>query len=186
MTAERAPGNPAAEPGDGYHIEEQLLEHAQAISALRRDLDTLANDLADTLAAFSEHLDDLQTGAANSPPALGTAQVQAWCWKSLGPEGQKALLAELGDWVGWLRRRYPLARKIPPCWPQHPELVEELTALWLAWQAAYTGPDPPLTGAADFHDRWLPGLLHRLEHGPHATDCTAGHHPRPDSAYADR
>ena len=58
--------------------------------------------------------------------------------------------------------------------------------LWLAWQAAYTEPDPPLTAAADWHDRWLPGFLHRLQSGPFAVDCTDQHRPRPASAYATR
>ena len=38
--------------------------------------------------------------------------------------------------------------------------------------AAYRQPDAPLTAAADWHDRWLPGLLHRLEHGAFAVDCS--------------
>ena len=108
----------------------------------------------------------------------------AWCWRDLGPLGQQELWRELSTWVGWIRARYPLARKIPECWHEHPEVVEELTALWLAWQAAYTEPDPPLTAASDWHDRWLPGVLYRLEHGSFALGCANGHTPRPVSAYA--
>ncbi len=92
---------------------------------------------------------------------------------------------QLDSWTAWLRHRYPLARKIPGCWAQHPELVEELTALWLAWQGAYQQPDAPLTAAADWHDRWLPGVLHRLEHGPFALDCSETHAARRPAAYAD-
>lgn len=44
----------------------------------------------------------------------------------------------LGAWVNWLTDRYRLDhRTIPPCWPEHTELIEELAALHLAWQAAY-------------------------------------------------
>lgn len=88
--------------------------------------------------------------------------------------------------MGWLRGRYPLANKIPPCWSEHPEIVEELTALWLAWEQAYRQRDAPLTAAADWHDRWLPGVLHRLEHGPFSLDCVRGHQPRPDTSYGSR
>ena len=95
-----------------------------------------------------------------------------------------SLWQELGDWVDWIRHRYPLARRIPDCWAEHPELVEELTALWLAWQAAYVERDAPLTAAAEWHDRWLPGVLHRLEHGPFALDCGSSHRPRPSTLYA--
>jgi hypothetical protein len=93
--------------------------------------------------------------------------------------------SQLDSWTGWLRHRYPLARRIPDCWAHHPELVEELTALWLAWQGAYQQPDAPLTAAADWHDRWLPGLLHRLEHGPFALDCSEAHAPRPAIVYSE-
>ena len=108
----------------------------------------------------------------------------AWCWRDLGEHGREELWNQLTDWVDYLRSRYPLARKIPACWAEHPELVEELTALWLAWQGAYQDRDAPLTAPVDWHDRWLPGVLHRLEHGPFATDCSTRHQPRPDSAYA--
>ncbi len=93
-------------------------------------------------------------------------------------------MAQLESWTAWLRGRYPLARKIPSCWAEHPELIEELTALWLAWQQAYQQPNPPLTAAADWHDRWLPSLLHRLEHGPFALDCIDHHTQRPAAVYA--
>lgn len=101
-----------------------------------------------------------------------------------GEQGTKELHQQLGDWVGWIRHGYPLAKKIPACWAEHPEIVEELTALWLAWQAAYEQPDAQLTAAADWHDRWLPGVLHRLEHGAHAINCTDSHQPRPRTAYS--
>jgi hypothetical protein len=82
-------------------------------------------------------------------------------------------------------RNFGLARKLPNCWAEHPELVEELTALWLAWQAAYQDRDATLTAAADRHDRWLPGVLHRLERGPFAIDSAVKHSLRPASAYRD-
>jgi hypothetical protein len=106
--------------------------------------------------------------------------------RDLGPKAEEELRTQLTDWVGWLRSRYPLATEIRPCWPEHPEIVEELTALWLAWQHAYADPDATLTAAADWHDRWLSGLLHRhrLEHGPLALNCSSEHAPRPSSAYA--
>lgn len=37
-------------------------------------------------------------------------------------------------------------------------------------KAAYTEPDAPLNAASDWHDRWLPGVLYRLEHGSFALD----------------
>ena len=36
--------------------------------------------------------------------------------------------ADLGDWVSWFVDRYHLADDVPPCWPRHPALVDELIA----------------------------------------------------------
>lgn len=160
-----------------------ILRQAELIVELRRDLNRLASETTDTLTAFSDRLEEI---GSDSRVSTDSHVVTAWCWRNLGPHGQEALWSELAGWIDWLRGRYPLARKIPDCWREHPEVVEELTALWLAWQGAYAEPDPPLTAASDWHDRWLPGVLHRLEHGPFAIDCVADHRARPASVYADR
>jgi hypothetical protein len=164
---------PGADP-----IGRELMRHAQLISQLRRDLDELASGTTDIAADLISRLEELGDGGTT-----GTG-VRSWCWRDLGPKAAEELWSQLTDWVDWLRGRYPLAKKIPPCWAEHPEIVEELTALWLAWQHAYAEADAPLTAAADWHDRWLPGLLHRLEHGPLALNCSAEHQPRPRAAYA--
>ncbi|RNL77603.1 DUF4913 domain-containing protein [Nocardioides marmorisolisilvae] len=154
----------------------QVVQHAQTLSQLRRDLDRLASELADTYADVHSRLDELATGR--------TSVSTPWSWRTIGPNAQEELSTELRRWVRWIRARYPLAKKVPSCWEEHPEVVEELTALWVAWQAAYEERDPSLTAAAEWHDRWLPGLLHRLEHGPFALDCSDSHHSRPASCYA--
>ena len=96
----------------------------------------------------------------------------------------RGLWNQLTDWVGYLRSRYPLARKIPACWAEHPEIVEELTALWLAWQSAYQDRDAPLTAPADWHDRWLPASSTASSMGPSPPTAHPSHQRRPDSAYA--
>lgn len=170
--------------GDGRDpIAAQLLAHAQLISRIRRELDDLAHEATDSVAGLMARVEDLETRPEQGD--VGAAGVpMAWCWRTLGQHGTTELWKQLTDWVDWIRSRYPLARKVPPCWAEHPELVEELTALWLAWQQAYENRDAQLTAAADWHDRWLPGVLHRLEHGPFALDCATEHHPRPATAYA--
>lgn len=159
-------------------IGRELMRQAQLISQLRRDLDELAHSTTDIAADLLARLDELNdTGANRDAP-------RSWCWRSIGPQAEEELWAQLRDWVNWLRRRYPLAKRIPACWSDHPEVVEELTALWLAWQHAYADANAPLSAPVEWHDHWLPGLLHRLEHGPHALNCSAEHTPRPSSAYA--
>jgi len=164
-------------------LEQQLLNQAALIARLRHDLDRLAHETTDMIADLVSRLETLNTDRSST--ARGTTSAP-WCWRDLGEHGREELWNQLTDWVNYLRSRYPLARKLPGCWAEHPELVEELTALWLAWQSAYQDPDAALTAPADWHDRWLPGVLHRVEHGPFATDCAARHQPRPDSAYAKR
>jgi hypothetical protein len=160
----------------------QLLAQAEAIARLRRETEKLAEETSESTANLIARVEALED-ADLAPTGLGH-RVASWCWRHIGPLGEEALWKELTDWVGWIRHRYPLARRIPACWAEHPEVVEELTALWLAWQAAYVDTDGSLTAAAEWHDRWLPGLLYRLEHGPFALDCDAAHHPRPAGAYA--
>jgi len=112
-------------------------------------------------------------------PSRGTA----WCWRTLTGAAADELLTRLSDWVTWLRSRYPLARVIPACWARHPELVEELTALHLAWAAAYTDPTAAPTAPADWHTHYLPAALERIPGwGVHCTDT---HRPRPPGVYAD-
>jgi hypothetical protein len=164
---------------DTEPLTRQLVQQAQLISQIRHDLDQLASEITDAYADLLSRFESLdpQRSARSATPT-------AWCWRTLGEQGAGELWSQLEDWVAWIRHRYPLAKKIPPCWPEHPEVVEELTALWLAWQAAYEQPDTQLTAAADWHDRWLPGFLHRLEHGTHAINCSETHHPRPIAAYS--
>jgi hypothetical protein len=170
--------DPAA--GGPDPVARQLLQQAQLIARLRADLDQLANEAADTVAGLLTRLEDLE-----SRPGAAAASPAAWCWRDLGPHAKTELMDQLETWTAWLRHRYPLARRLPGCWARHPEVVEDLTALWLAWEGAYQQPDAPLTAAADWHDRWLPGVLHRLEHGPFALDCADTHSPRPETSYAD-
>ena len=168
--------------GENDRLARQLLTHAEAIARLRRETERLAEESTESTTNLLARVEALED-SDHTPAGLGV-RVASWCWRDVGPLGEQALWKELTDWVDWIRYRYPLARRIPACWTEHPEVVEELTALWLAWQAAYVESDRVLTGAAEWHDRWLPGVLYRLEHGPFALDCDAAHHPRPAGAYA--
>ena len=109
--------------------------------------------------------------------------VMAWTWSALGPHGADTLWQRLASWVGWLRGRYPLAEQLPGCWWRHPEIVEEITALHLAWRAAYSDPAASLTAPIDWHQHHLPAFLARIRAwGVHCTDT---HRERPESLYAE-
>lgn len=52
---------------------------------------------------------------------------------------------------------------LPPCWPQHPQIIVELQALCACWKDAYdpkTGGNPGK--AAEWLDRWRPNAFARL------------------------
>jgi hypothetical protein len=66
--------------------------------------------------------------------------------RTLDADTARATWDELRDFVDWLVDRYALDHKtVPPCWYLHGALVDELTALWGAWQTAYW----PYASAAD-------------------------------------
>lgn len=157
----------------------QVLAQAMAIAELRANLAHVM-DVAEASAELLTRVEDLERAALPAP----TPTVATWCWRNISERASEALWDELIRWTGWIRHRYPLARRIPECWHEHPEIVEELTALWLAWHSAYADPEAPRTAPAEWHDRWLPGFLYRLEHGPFALGCANGHRDRPAGGYA--
>lgn len=143
--------------------------------------------LAQVAGLHSEQLRQLQSEIQGlREPTLDDSGPTAFAWNSLGAHQAETLWLQLAEWVGWLRGRYPLARQVPACWWRHPELVEELTALWLAWREAYVEKSAPLTAAADWHDRWLPGFLRRIGAGGWNLACEGEHKDRLPSLYDER
>jgi len=143
-----------------------------------------AEGVARALTAIDTELEDLAARVDELASGGIEGTVTAWCWRDIGPVGAAMLWKRLALWVGWLRARYPLAEQLPACWWRHPELVEELTALYLAWRAAYTDPAAQLTAPADWHDRWLPGTLARVRGW--GVYCDGDHRDRPTGTYDPR
>jgi hypothetical protein len=131
------------------------------------------------LEQMSAQLDELLDREADGPSSSNGPVV----WHQLNPYETERTWRALAEWVGWLRGRYPLAHQVPLCWWRHPELVEELTALWLAWREAYVEKGASLTGGADWHGRWLPEFLRRIGAGGWNLACEANHRPLVDSLY---
>ena len=146
---------------------------ATEVSGLRHDvasLTTRADELARTqhkhAAAFDsipelrrqvEKILDLLTDDQDAPAG--------WFWLTLDGQAREDKLGELSDWVdAVLRAQYPgyLADQIRPCWPNHPEALWELTWLYHLWCRAYLTKRPAPKDAADWHDRWSPGVTRRL------------------------
>lgn len=127
---------------------------AAALAPLSGDIATLSSVVADIITTLEKHP---PTGAGGTGPGR-------WQWRTLTGDARADLWAELRDWIGWFNDRYGAAGErvaIPPCWPQHPLVVEELTALMVAWQAA-TSADVPTDALIAWHDRWLWPCLDRI------------------------
>lgn len=102
------------------------------------------------------------------------------CWATLTDIETEDALEELADWVNLTVERYALDhRTIPPCWDEHGALVEELSALRVAWFSAYgiTGrPEAPL----EWHTHFA-AARQRLSDWASRTGCRPNEH-RPDHA----
>jgi hypothetical protein len=77
------------------------------------------------------------------------------------PSVAEAILTRLADWLAGVYLRYPDA-SLPDCWLWHPDIVEELLWLHQAWLAAYAD-GARVTAAADWHDRYRPGVVTRIK-----------------------
>ena len=144
------------------------------LSGLRRDVESLAakvdtltstqQDHAAVLADITELRHQVEqiiailTDQDDVTPA-------AWFWLTMTDHERHKRLSELRDWVDTvLRKQYPdyLADQIKPCWPNHPEARWELAWLYQLWTRAYLAKRPAPKDAADWHDRWTPGVIRRL------------------------
>jgi hypothetical protein len=138
--------------------------------------------VAEVLEALAGRLESLESLVAAVTDQLVAAPPGGpWAWQHLGAAQTRALLKEVRDWVDWLIGRYELrgeAETIPPCWFLHPVAVEELTALMVAWKAAYSQKEiAPSEALVNWHDRWLWPTLHRLNVQLHVwAKCTGGSH----------
>jgi predicted transcriptional regulator len=85
-------------------------------------------------------------------------------WAAMNHAEYADALRGLARWVtAVLLQRYPTTGAVlPPCWPAHPAVVEELDWLHWDWMGWALEPDARSRDAADWHDRWLPGVLARI------------------------
>jgi hypothetical protein len=163
-------------------------ERADELAALQATVDVQQIGL-NRLSAEVRQLTEL---VAHQPPSAiidgatdsGDCDKPAsWTWRNLPERQAAALWRELADWLAWLHSRYPVAETIPACWWRHPEIVEELTAAHAAWTAAYQSPGASPYAPGEWHDRWLPGLEHRLATRWKTGRCTEHHQARSAAAY---
>lgn len=101
-----------------------------------------------------------------------------YCWWHVSAAEARGLWVRLREWVDWVNGRYFSSswESIRPCWFRHPAAVEELTALWAAWESAYRAPDEGegFSDAALWWHEKLHAVVHRLWDEQFA-ECKAGY-----------
>jgi hypothetical protein len=117
--------------------------------------------------------------------AFGAADSYSWepqpvCWPRLDAQGAFTAWHALDGWTRWCVRRYGLDhRTVPPCWYLHGAVVEELSALHTAWQAAHS-PAAPGSAPLDWHAMFAMARQ-RLQDWVARSGCRSDEH-RPQQA----
>ncbi len=165
--------------GSAYASAGAVAGLAREIEALRRTLDRLQelpgrlDELAGLVAQLAE------TTAANTCNCSETG-VASWLDLPTETDTAQAVLGELICWMQRVYLRYPdAALSLPECWLWHPDVIEELLWLQHSWVAAYRDTHAPVSAAADWHDRYRPGVIRRIKDT--AGRCSLeNHQPRHD------
>src|ERR1700691_113032 len=148
-------------------VSERIGGLAARLEAAETAIAGQGSHLAET-AGLAQEVSALSAAIAGqgSPAAGGLVSVHPRqpVWPAMNHAEYANALRDLARWVtGVLLRRYPAtAATLAPCWPAHPAIVEELDWLYWDWTSWALDPDARSRDAADWHDRWLPGVLPRI------------------------
>lgn len=152
-------------------------------------LEALSDQLLDVLDALRQRVEQLESTGPVPATVGGDYEVQdlapadpapyvPYCWRHVSAAEARGLWVRLREWVDWVNGRYFASswESIRPCWFRHPAAVEELTALWAAWESAYRATDEGegFSDAALWWHEKLHAVVHRLWEEQFA-ECKAGH-----------
>jgi hypothetical protein len=127
--------------------------------------------LDDTAEAHGFAIEAIAAGQAGSDD--GPA-IPALRWDNLTSEERGIQLEGLRNWYQVvLLPLYgqQIGMAVKGCWEAHPAVCVEIGNLRQEWRRIYERQEPQLSGSLNFHDRWLPGALRRVD--PLMTGCTA-------------
>jgi len=162
------------DPLEGRDGSPAVADLAVQLNGLRRDVEALTAKVDVLTRTQQEHaivLDGITELRSQVQQILALltqedkASPSGWFWLTMDEHAREEKSGELSDWVETvLRTQYPdyFADQIRPCWPNHPEARWELAWLYQLWSAAYLAKRPAPKDAADWHDRWIPGVIRRL------------------------
>jgi hypothetical protein len=155
-------------------VSEQAGRMSGRLDAAEAAIGAQAGTLAEAagLAAEVTRLTAAVTGTSAASGARFTpAHPRQAVWAAMTDAEHAEALRDLARWVSAiLLTRYPATALIlPPCWPAHPSAVEELDWLYWDWTGWALDPAARSRDAADWHDRWLPGVQTRIQ--PELAPC---------------
>jgi hypothetical protein len=182
--------NPTGGLGDHLSAGEPVILDAEAnrfallcngFDDLVARLDTTEDAIAGTLENLSNDIDDLKGQLAQLLKGEQERHIEPRRWVT---RATRKDWDDLVDWVDQLNTDYSLLSDyaIPPCWPAHPGVVEELAGLWRSWtRSVITDQLGKSNGSNDltaWHDRWLWPCLTRMKGGRYrTTNCRSKHQP---------
>jgi hypothetical protein len=157
---------------------------AAAVAGLAREVEAMGRDLGQ-LRELPARVDELArlvaqlVDSAAAAPAPAAAEAPP-TWLDLPADARlaRSLLHELVAWMELVYLRYAdAAAHLPECWLWHPDVIEELVWLMHAWSAAYHGERACTAAAGDWHDRYRPGVVRRIN-VMHGRCSLENHRPR--------
>jgi hypothetical protein len=74
-----------------------------------------------------------------------------WNWREMSEQERSDELEELAEWAARLQEAYGRWVRLPPCWPLHRALREELMAFWYWRQRLDEAPDAAPEEAVRWH-----------------------------------
>jgi hypothetical protein len=83
--------------------------------------------------------------------AQAAARLPPWNWSEMPGPRRRAELDDLAEWVADLQQAYGRWVRLPPCWPCHRALREELTVFWYWRQRLDDAPEAGAEEAVRWH-----------------------------------
>lgn len=168
-------------PSAGQNGRGEQYASTQSVAGLAREVEQLSrklkglDDLPGKVKQLARTVSQLAAEVARSQRASAGGDVVSWLGLPDEEEYARGLLDELTGWMHRVYLRYAdAASSLPNCWLWHPDVVEELLWLWQSWAAAYVSEDATVATAADWHDRYRPGVVRRI--GKLAPNCSLEQH----------
>ena len=166
-------------PPSGDPAADRLTLLWNGFEELTTRLDTTEDSLAATLDTLSTDVADLKTQLALLLKKEQEKDIKPRRWAA---RATRKDWDNLIDWVDQLAADYSLLGDytIPPCWPAHPGVVEELAGLHRSWTRAMIADELAKTSGGNdltaWHDRWLWPCLRRMKSGHYrTTNCRDRH-----------